>query len=412
MKHHRLVVVLVLAVGFIQSTPAADWTGWRGPSRDGRIPDFEAPAAWPSDLEQRWTVEVGQGHSSPVVADGRVFQHSRQGDDEVVRALALDSGDELWRQSYPVTFRPALGSGRHGRGPKSTPAVASGRLFTVSISGVLTAWSTQSGELLWRREPSVTGRSAPKFGASASPLADGDLLVVHLGSGKEGTLASLEPASGEVRWSWKRDGPAYASPILAQLHGVPQIITQSRQAIVALAADSGELLWEIPFKESLALHNAVTPAVDGDLVVLSGKKRGIWAVRPRREDDTWRLEEVWRNEDHPLDLSSPVIEDGRVFGMSHLKKGRFFALDMASGKAVWTTEGRAADNAALLTASGIVLVLTTDAELIVLDAAADEMRRLASYRVAESETWAHPAMVEGGIVVKDADSLMLWAFGR
>ncbi len=292
MKNRHSIVILGLAVGLAMPAPAADWAGWRGPSRDGRIPDFDAP----------------------------------------------------------------------------------------------------------------------KYGASASPLAADDLLVVHLGSGKDGALTRLDPASGGVRWSWTRDGPAYASPILSVLDGVSQIITQSRQAVVAVAADSGELLWEIPFKESLVHHNAVTPAVHDGLVVLSGKKRGIWAVRPRREGDSWRLANVWRNDDHPLDLSSPVIEGSRIFGLSHLKKGRFFALDAASGKAVWTSEGRAAGNAALLTAPGIVLALTTDAELMVLDAGAGEMRRLTSYRLAGSETWAHPAIADGGVFVKDADSLTLWAF--
>lgn len=405
------VAIVALAGCLAMPILAGEWTGWRGPSRDGRIPGLEAPAEWPSQLERRWTVEVGEGHSSPVVATGRVFQLSREEDREIVRALEIDSGEQLWRQSYEVDFKPGMGSGRHGKGPNSTPAVAAGRLFTMSVSGILTAWDTATGEVLWQREPPGAGPGAPKYGASASPLATDDLLVVHLGGGKDGRLASLDPASGEELWSWKGDGPAYASPILVELDGVQQVVTQANQAIVAVAAESGELLWEIPFKQSLANQNAVTPvAHDDGLVILSGRKRGTWAVRPRREGDSWRIENVWRNDDLPMALSSPVVEGNRVFGLSHLRKGQLFALDAATGKALWTSEGRTAENAALLTAPGIVLALTTDAKLIVLDAHAGEERRLATYEVADSETWAHPAIVGRRILVKDAHSLTLWSY--
>ena len=150
-------VMVVLASSFAHGeerrlVEATDWPGWRGPERDGTALGFAVPEVWPEELQRRWRVRVGSGYSAPVVAGSRVFVQSREEGHEVVRALELASGKVLWNQRYAVPFNPRMGSGRHGPGPKASPAHDGERLFTTSITGVLSAWAADSGELLWRED--------------------------------------------------------------------------------------------------------------------------------------------------------------------------------------------------------------------------------------------------------------------
>jgi outer membrane protein assembly factor BamB len=130
------------------AAPATDWPQWRGPSRDGSIAVL--PAQWPKTLKKRWEIPVGAGHASPVVSGNRVVVMAREGEQEIVRALDLMSGKEIWRAAYdaPYVVNPAAQS--HGPGPKSTPAIAGGRVFTLGITGILSAFDLATGTLIWR----------------------------------------------------------------------------------------------------------------------------------------------------------------------------------------------------------------------------------------------------------------------
>ncbi|MEM9660635.1 MAG: PQQ-binding-like beta-propeller repeat protein, partial [Planctomycetota bacterium] len=160
-----------------QGATAADaiWPGWLGPQRNGWAESFQPPNPWPAQLERRWQVEVGEGYASPLVVAGSVYQHARQGDEEVVWRIDHDSGQVAWRKSYPVPFTMGRGGERHGKGPKSSPVLADDRLFTLSITAILSAWDAESGELLWQRDyRSQFEKAHPYWGASTSPLVDGD----------------------------------------------------------------------------------------------------------------------------------------------------------------------------------------------------------------------------------------------
>lgn len=151
------------------------------------MPDFKPPSAWPETLEQAWQVEVGIGHASPVVSGDRVFVFSRQDEQEMVRALKLADGKEIWQRSYSAPFEINPLAAGHGKGPKSTPVVADGRLYTLGIGGILSCWNADSGELAWRRKFSQCFKhTAPLYGTALSPLVDGGKLIVHLGGTTRG----------------------------------------------------------------------------------------------------------------------------------------------------------------------------------------------------------------------------------
>lgn len=399
--------VAAVSIGAI----AADWTQWRGPNRDGHVVQIAPPAAWPKTLSRRWKIEVGQGHASPVVAGQRVFVFSREGDDEVVRAVALADGRELWSRRYPAPFEMSPYARSHGKGPKSTPVVADGRLYTHGIDSIVSAWDAETGKRLWQQDYSkrFTNRSDLFYGSAASPMIDGGRLLTFVGRVDGGALVALDRQTGKPDWEWTGDGPGYASVISVTLAGVKQYLTQSQTACIAVSAADGSLLWKIPFKTAYD-QNIVTPVVAGDRIVFAGLGHPTTAYRVAKGKDAWKPEEVWANADAEMYMSSPVVIGDRLVGFSSKQKGQFFCLNMADGKRVWASDGRLGENAAIVAWGKMALALTTNSELVVFDPAAGRFEPVARYRVADTPTWAHPAPVPGGVLIKDASSLTLWTW--
>lgn len=397
----RVVAALTLVT---LAASAEDWPQWRGPQRDGRAAGALAATAWPRMLAREWRVAAGAGHASPVVAGDRVFLFAREGEDEVVAAYEVATGKRLWRQAeaVPYTMNPAAMG--HGKGPKATPLVAGGRLFAFGISGTLRALDAATGAPLWRRQFPEHGRQGPDFGAAQSPLLADGKLILHVGGAGDGALVALDPKSGRTLWRWTGDGPGYASPVTAAIAGVPQVVTLTQSKLVGVALADGALLWSLPFTTEYE-QNAVTPLVAGDLVVVSGINQPLRALRVSRGAAGWQVATAWENAELPLYMSSPVARGGRVFGFTHKQRGRFFAADLASGHLLWASEGRQAEHASLLLAGDVLLLSTSGGELSVVPAGGAAFAPVASYEIAGSALWSHPALGAGRLFVKDADSL-------
>ncbi len=398
--------------------PAAgqDWPQWRGPDRNGVAASFTAPetfhlppsgGTWPSALRPVWRLEIGTGHSSPILVADVIFVLSREGDDEAVRAVDLASGRVRWRASYPAPYQMNSAATAHGKGPKSTPAAAAGRLHTLGISGILSTFDAATGKLLWRRTfGDRHANTSPYYGTAMSPLVDGERLIVHVGGHHDGALMALDAATGATRWSLDGDGPAYASPILVEHGGRRQVVTQTDRHVVGVDAGSGELLWQVPFTTEWH-QNTITPVAAGGRLIVAGLDLPTRAWELAAEGPP---EEIWSNPDLPLYMASPVLAGDRLFGLSHKRSGQLFALDVATGRALLTSPGRDGENAALVLAGEHIFVLNDRAELTVLDPRADALTPVARYDVADSTTWAHPIVTGRGLVVKDAAGLALLAF--
>jgi outer membrane protein assembly factor BamB len=387
-----------------------DWPQWRGPARDGVTADL-ARTAWPSALRPAWKVSVGMGHSAPVVAGARAYLFSREGEEETLQAFELASGKQVWRQAYAAPYSVNSAAFAHGPGPKATPAVAAGRVFTFGISGVLSTYDAASGRVVWRKEFfKEFPYTSPLYGAAQSPVVDGGRVIVHVGGGGNGALTAFDAATGAVVWAWKGDGPAYASPVVAEIAGTRQVITFTESLLVGVAADTGRLLWKVPFTTDYT-QNAVTPVVQGNLILFSGLDHPVQALRVvASKGSGWTTEKVWENPDVALYMSSPVLAAGRLYGFSHRRKGQLFCLDAATGKTLWLADGRQGENASLVMAGGTLLALTTEGELIVADAGGAAFKVLKRYTVADSPTWAHLAVVGDGVLVKDERNLAYLRF--
>jgi outer membrane protein assembly factor BamB len=404
-----LTFALTLAAA-IAGVEAQDWTQWRGPARSGTTEAFTAPAAWPDRPKKVWEVTVGGGHSSPVVSGGRAYVFSRAGEDEVITALDVQSGKQVWQQRYGASYQVNPAAEGHGKGPKSTPAVGGGRIFTLGINGTLSAFDAETGKPLWRKP--FTGEfdaSSPDFGAATSPLVDGPLVVAQVGGNKSGALSGFDAATGAVRWQWKGDGPAYASPVIATLSGTRQVITQSRKHLLGLSMADGRLLWQVPFSTAYD-QNIVTPVLFDDLIIYSGVDQPLTAIRVSAASNQWSVREVWRAESVPMYMSSALVSGGHLYGLTHRNKGQFFCADPKTGKVLWTTRGREAENAALIASGDLLIATTTEGELVVAHRDPAKFDVIKRYTLAESPIWAHPAPAGRGLLIKDAQKLAYWVF--
>ena len=249
----------------------------------------------------------------------------------------------------------------------------------------------------------------PDYGNATSPLVDGTSVIAHLGGYQNGALTSFDAATGKPRWQWKGDGPGYGSPIIATFGGVRQVIAQTQKLLVGLNASTGTLLWQMPFTTDFD-QNAFTPVVFQDLLIYGGIDWPLTAMRLKVDGGKWSGETVWTNPQTPMFMSTPVVIGGTIYGLTTRSRGQFVAIDAASGKTLWNTQGREGENASMLGSPLWLLASTTDGNLVVARANPQKYEEVRRYRIAESTVWAHPAITRRSIIVKDAEKVICWSF--
>jgi outer membrane protein assembly factor BamB len=404
------IVTAILVAGFTATTLAqrpADWTQWRGPNRDGGIAAFTAPAAWPDALVKRWNVEVGTGYATPIVVGDRVYQFSRIGDNETMTAFDAASGKQVWQGAYPAPFTMMSATVQHGPGPKSTPAFFDGRLYTIGMTGTVTAWDAASGKQLWQKPGDP--KNVPTFTTHAfSPVVDRGLVIFHLGGHNNGAITAFDARTGDEKWKWTGDGPGYGSPVVADIGGTRHLITITQGKLVGLDTATGALLWERPFVSGNNT-NSITPVVQGSTVIVSGNGGPSVAFAiGRAGDGKWGVEQMWENADIAARFNDPVIIGDLLIGMAQRNSGQYFGVDLKSGKTLWTSEPRQAAKVALQRAGDLVFILENDGELVVARRSATAFDPIKRYKVADAETWSQPAISGNRIFVKDVSTLTLW----
>jgi hypothetical protein len=291
----------------------------------------------------------------------------------------------------------------HGQGPKSTPLFFNGKLYTLGISGIVSAFDAASGKLLWQKPaPPVD----PMYGTAMSPIAEGGLVIFHVGGQNQGALTAFDANTGDVKWSWNGDGPAYASPIAVDLGGTRQIIAVTQENVIGISPLNGELLWKRPYVSKFTA-NSITPILYGDTIIVSEQEKGIEAFRVIRKNNQWSTESVWESRDVSMALSNGVLIGDTLFGLSVRNRGQYFALDAKSGKALWLGEGREADNTAIAKSGNLLFLLNEDGELVVARSSPTGIEPVKRYTVAESATWAQPTISGNRIFVKDVSTVAL-----
>lgn len=386
---------------------AQDWSQWRGPARDGKVPAAVVPKQWPASVTRGWAVEIGEGYSSPVVAGGRAFIHSRRDPDEIVTAVELASGKVIWQQKYQSEFKKNQYATQMAKGPNSTPLVSGSRVYTLGVTGILTAWNVADGRVIWRNDYSASIDTSKLFcGTAMSPMLEGDALIVHVGSDVHGgRVLALDPGTGKERWSSKGAGPGYASPLAVTIDGVRQIITMTNSSVIGIEATNGTPLWSIPFPDEWH-ENIVTPIWTGRSLIVSGTRQGTHAYALARASGTWRPKQIWRNAELTMYTTSPVFAEGVIYAMSNKRRGHFVALDAETGTVRWATQGRDGNHASILQTNQHVLFLNDAGALIVTERTPDGFKELKRYELGKSPTWTLPVLLPDGVLVREANTLV------
>jgi outer membrane protein assembly factor BamB len=390
-------IVGVATVTIHAQRPSRDYVQWRGAQRDGSAAAFVEPGQWPAALTRRWKVDVGEGYGTPLVVGDIVYVFTRVDGQEGITALDASTGRQRWRTSYPAPYTPSKPAEKHGPGPKATPLYHDGRLFTLGVSGIVTAFDARSGKQLWQTAPP---KEAPFFGAAVSPLGIKDLVIVH--PGDYGPLTAFDARTGTVKWT-AGSGGFFASPILATLDGMMQVVSATQDYVIGVSLD-GRILWRFPYNGK---NGSVTPVLNNDTLILNTPEKVI-AFRPRLRGEAWQVETLWETKDVSTYLSTPVVVDGVLYGLSTKQRGQFYAVDAKTGQVLWLGTPREADNTALAKAGKILFLLNDDGELIVARGSRKAFAPIVRYTVADSATWAQPAISGERIFIKDVGSLTLW----
>jgi len=378
-----------------------DYPQWRGRNRDGAASAFVEPTSWPDTLTRRWKIEVGEGYATPLVVANTVYVFTRRNGTEVMTALEAETGKERWHTSYPAPYAPATPAAAHGVGPKATPLFHNRRLYTLGVTGIVTAFDAATGKLAWQTPAAA---EHPSYGTAVSPVGDANLVIVH--PGNHGPLTAFDANTGAVKWTGNDRG-AYASPIIVELGGIRQVVTMTQESVLGVSLSDGARLWEYPWM-SRSTPSAITPIVYNDTLIVSSQAMGVTALKPTRRADTWAVDVVWETKDVSLFLSNPVVVGDTLFGLSEKARGQFFALDANNGKLLWLGPPRQASNTAIVKAGTLLLLLNDDAELIVARSSKSRFEPLKRYTVADSATWAQPTFSGSRVFVKDVASLSLW----
>lgn len=399
---------------------AVRWPGFRGPSRDGVVAPasrggVEIATDWaaapPVEL---WRRPIGPGWSSFAVAGDRIYTQEQRGEEEAVSCYALATGELVWRRLDPVRFWEA----NAGAGPRATPTVHDGVVYSLGATGLLNALDAADGNVLWARDTTAdTGAKVPDWGFSGSPLVVDELVVVHAGA-----LMAYERAGGTPRWQGELDG-SYSSPQLATLGGVPQILMLSGAGASGVAPSDGGLLWRFSWEDGGG--GIVQPALtaDGDVLVsgtsMSGgaglrrvavtREGGLGAGAELRGAAGWGVEERWTSRGLKPYFSDFVVHEGHAYGFD----GRILAaIDLESGERRWKGGRYGSGQLVLLPRQDLLLVVSEKGELALVRASPEGFTELARRPAIEGKTWNHPVLVDDLLLVRNGQEMAAYRLAR
>lgn len=398
-----VTVVCVILVG-TGCVFGQDWPQWRGPNRDGKVSEFAAPEKWPKQLTQTWKTTVGFGDATPALVGEKLYAFTRQGDDEVILCLDAGNGKKLWETKYAA--QAVTGAASRHPGPRSSPAVADGKVVTIGVGGVVSCVDAANSKLVWRKEPFP--KVVPRFFTAMSPIIVEGMAIAHLGGQGNGAIIAYDLATGGEKWRWAVEGPEYASPVLLTVTGTKLIVTLTEKSIVGVGVADGKLLWTLPFTPQRRAYNAATPIVDGQTVIYTGAGRGTKAVKVEKQGDGFVAKELWSNPEVATQYNTPVLKDMLIFGLSN--RSNPFCISAETGKAMWSDTAQLGSRGfgSVVDAGACLLALANDSELVVFKPDAKAYTEIAHYKVADTETYAHPVVSGKRVFVKDKESIAMW----
>jgi outer membrane protein assembly factor BamB len=404
MKKTNLLIGVIAALFMFTSIDSfsQDWPQWRGTGRDSKVTGFKAPSSWPAQLKQEWKVAVGFGDATPALIGNKIYLNTRQGADEVVLCLDALTGKELWKNQYPSSA--VTGPAGSHPGPRSTPAVSNGKIVTFGASAILSCLDANTGKVVWRRENPAN--TVPQFFTGMSPLIVDNLCIAHVGTKDNGEVIALDLNSGNEKWKWAGDGPAYASPSVMTVDGKKHLIVQTEKNLMALNLADGKLIWQLATPVQQRFYNCVSPYIDGQTIYLSGQGTGMKAIKIEKSGNEYVTKELWSNTEIGAKWNTPVLKDGFLYGFTDQK--RIYCLDAATGKTSWIDNAVSSDFATIVDCGTVLIGLPSTANLIILKPEKSAYTEVTRYKVSETPVYAFPVVSGNSIYIKDAESLILY----
>jgi outer membrane protein assembly factor BamB len=375
----------------------AGWPGFRGPGRDGVVRGTQINPDWTaSPPVELWRRPIGPGWSSFAVRGDRLYTQEQRGAEEVVACYDLTTGKPVWRHRDAARFWES----NAGAGPRGTPTLSNGRVYTFGATGILNALDAGNGAVMWSRNAaSDTGAKVPDWGFASSPLVVGDIIIVATA----GKLAAYDLATGKPRWYGPDGRSGYSSPQLLTIDGVRQILLLSGDGAISVAPADGTLLWKHEWKGDGIVQPSLIAG--GDVLIGSGSglsEVGLRRVSVRRGSGGWNVEERWTSIGLKPYYNDFVVHKGHAFGFD----GSILAcVDLTDGKRKWKGGRYGHGQIVLLPDQDLLLALSEEGELALVKAAPDQFTELAKFRALEGKTWNHPVLVGDLLLARNGEQM-------
>jgi outer membrane protein assembly factor BamB len=333
---------------------AEDWPQWLGPKRDGIWRETGIVDKFPKDGPPVvWKIPVGGGYCGPAIAEGRVFVMDRMQTDAkplpknnlgdptkgagagTERVLCFDAktGKEIWKHEYDCTYSKVA----YPSGPRCTPVVEGGRVYTLGTMGDLFCLSADTGKQIWKVNlPGEYKTKWPLWGYAAHPLIAGDFLIT-LAGGEGSAVVAIDKNTGKEAWrALTTEEVGYSPPVLVKAGGCDQLIVWISEALTSLDPKTGKVYWSIPYPEDGQPQrpsvNIMMPQVVNDMVFVANFYHGPLVVK--LDDKKPDAKVLWRGKSKNLTkpdainpvMNSPVVKDGYIFGICGMGELRCVAV--------------------------------------------------------------------------------------
>ena len=401
-KANLYFIVIILLISGTLQIDAQDWPQWRGTNRDSKVTGAKLPVNWPAELRQEWKVAVGFGDATPILEGDKIYLNTRQGDQEVIMCLDASTGKEIWRNQYSAIA--VTGPAASHPGPRSTPALADGKVVTFGASAILSCLDAGTGKLLWRKDN--PNNIVPQFFTGMSPLIVDNTCFVHLGTKDSGEVLALDLATGNEKWKWTGDGPSYSSPSVMTIGDKKHLIVQTEMNLIAFNMNDGKKLWQIATPVQQRYYSCVSPYIDGQTIYLTGQGTGMKAIKIEMKGSEYIPVELWSNPEVGAKWNTPVLKDGYLYGFTDQK--RIYCLNASTGKTAWIDNAVSSDFGTIVDCGSVIVGLSSTSNLIVFKPAPEAYSEVKKYKVSDSPVYSYPVVAGNKIYIKDSENLILY----
>ena len=372
----------------------ADWPGFRGKGRDSVVRGTHIKSDWStSPPVELWRRSVGPGWSSFAVHDDLIYTQEQRGNDEIVACYNLTNGKPVWRHRDAARFWES----NAGAGPRGTPTIVNGRLYTLGATGIVNALDATSGSVVWSRNAaSDTKTKTPIWGFSGSPLVVDDHVIVATG----GKLVAYDITTGEPRWYGPEGGSGYSSPHLFTIAGVPQVVLVGAHGASSFSPGDGKVLWEHKWEGYPIVQPAIT--ANGDLLIVVSESSGTRSLAITNNSGSWSVTERWTSEGLNPYYNDFVVHNGHAFGFDW---STLACIDLKDGTQKWRGGRLGHGQVVLLPDQDLLLILTESGDLALVKASADQFTEVARVPAIKGKTWNHPALVGDVVLVRNGEEM-------